>query len=78
EGPRPHPPQRGHPRPPGSGGRARPACAWLRGRRVRARRPAGRARGRGSGARRGDVRAAAGQPAHRGLRGAGRGRRAGV
>ena len=47
EGPRPDPPQGGDPRPAGPGGGARPAGAGLRGREQRARRPHGRAGGRG-------------------------------
>ena len=47
EGARADPPQGGHPRPPGQGGRAGAAGARLRGRLPRPRRPHGRARGRG-------------------------------
>ena len=49
EGARPDPAQGGDPRPAGPGGRAGAAGARLRGRVGRARRPAGRARGRGPG-----------------------------
>ena len=65
------PPQGGHPRPPGPGRGAGAARARLRGRGERAHRPAGGARGGGHRPRARDVRAPAGQPADRGLRGAG-------
>ena len=56
------------PRPAGAGGRAGAAGAGLRGRAQRARRAAGGARRRGPVAAARDVRAAARQPAGRGLR----------
>src|SRR5438270_1394755 len=73
-GARADPPQGGHPRPAGGGGRARPAGAGLQRGGQRAHRPHGRARARGAAAARGDVREAPRQPARGGLRGGATGR----
>ena len=68
EGARADPAQGRDPRSPGPGRRARAAGARLRRGQPRPRRPARRAGRRGSGEAAGDVRAAARQPADRGLR----------
>src|SRR5947209_8556545 len=67
-GARPGPAEGGDPRSTGPGGRAGAAGARLRRRAQRPRRPADRARRRGPGAVARDVRAAAVEPADRGLR----------
>src|SRR5215218_11311000 len=68
EGTRADPAQGRDPRPPGSGGAARPARPGVRGGPRRAGRAAGRARGRRPRPPARDVRDAAHQSAHRGLR----------